>query len=143
MSVVRGGDRLLQEVLLERHGQWGMLVGCIMLNRARGDAADRVWPLFFDEWPHPLRFLEDRNSDRVVTTLRPLGLPHRRAYAITRFTEQWVGLQLLGVPVTAGLLASLYGMGEYAVDSYRLFVARDLSVEPSDHALRGYLERHL
>lgn len=127
-------DRMLQEVLLEQpHGQWRMLVGCILLNVTTRRQAEPVWPELFRRWPTP-EALAAADRDELGELLRPLGCWRRRAASLSTFSSEWCNLE--GVPEE---VESLPGIGKYAGDSWRIFVLGHQDVEPTDKELRRYL----
>ena len=91
---------------------WKVLVCCILLNRIRGKQVDVLVDRFFRICGSGGEFLE-LDRDLVIGMLRPLGLVNRRYEVLIRMTEGY----LRGIPVDA-----LFGIGKYALDSYRMFV---------------------
>lgn len=144
---------LLQEVLLEGHPwgateQWRMLVGCVFLNQTSRKQADGVWPAFFERWPGPYQLADADEEElaELVAMLRPLGLQHRRAAGLVKLATAWTlllehrGTCVETVPLADWELRELPGIGDYAIDSYAIFVRDELDRQPQDKELRKHLD---
>ena len=74
-------------------------------------------------------------ADPVVLSslLKPLGFYNRRANSLIRFSREWA----------AGGWThpkELYGIGQYAADSWDIFYNDRLDIEPNDGVLVKYVE---
>ena len=140
-------DRLLQEILLERDPTgWRMLVGCMLLNQTTRKQVDQVWPTLFGKYPDAQSMKEARFED-VKAIVGRLGLGTRRARAIKTFSNQWVTMRQ-GTSVSSrhvrGVIVKshgFHGLGEYAADSWRIFVDGRVTWRPRDKELQAWLER--
>lgn len=119
---------LLQEELW-RH-PWKVMIACIMLNQTGYKQVRGVIWDFFEKYPDAL-CAANADSKEMAELLKPLGLYNRRAKTIIRFSREF----------NSGLaLEDCYGIGKYALDSYKMFCGRSLDVEPTDSKLKMYLE---
>jgi len=140
-------DPPLQAVLYEQSGDpWRVMVACVLLNATNRARADRVWPELFARWPDARSFANgDRHSQGEI--LRPLGLGRQRARRLRAMSIAWLVRFPTGYRSTRRELADLWarvdvhaypGLGDYAADSFRLFVLGDLTVEPRDRVVRAW-----
>lgn len=113
---------------------WRMLLTCSALNLTSWKQVDPVMERFFGRWPTPQEFLGSTH-DQVVEILRPLGFYNRRARTWKRLTEAWLRLD----NPTRTEISKLPGVGQYALDSWCIFIERDLSVEPTDKVLAEWI----
>jgi len=114
---------------------WRMLLVCSALNLTSWRQVDPVMERFFAKWPDPRTFLQSTH-DEVVEVIRPLGLYNRRAQTWRKLTLIWFGLS----NPTHKEVAKLPGVGQYALDSWRIFIEQDLTVEPDDKVLRAWIQ---
>jgi methyl-CpG-binding domain protein 4 len=124
--------KLIQEEIAERRRKswrWQVVVASVMLNRCTGAAVRRVLPAFFEYYPHPLdaAFANPRDMAEVLETL---GLQHRRAEKIQALSRQW----LCRVPVER-----MFGVGQYALDSFNIFARGERCAPSGDRQLLRYL----
>lgn len=130
--------QLLQ--LRYRGEPWKMLVACILLNRTQRRQVDRVIDDLFLEYPTPEALASARIHD-LASLLYPLGMHNTRARMLTRFATAWIDLEhgedayLCSRADEVAAISDLPGVGEYALDSYRMFVMHDPRVSPSDKEL--------
>ena len=137
-----GEPQLLQ--LKYRDEPWKVLVVCVLLNRTTRAQVDRVVDDLFLEYPTP-EHLATARVHELASLLYPLGMHNNRAKRLVRFAEDWIALDSMWEHTTPdGLteLSALTGVGEYALDSYRLFVLGDHSVQPNDKELRRWKAWH-
>ena len=73
----------------------------------------------------------------LVEMLEPLGLQNRRAKILGDLAVKWYEIE----PETRADVRDLPGCGNYACDSWSIFVENDYDVNPTDSVLRGYVER--
>jgi adenine-specific DNA glycosylase len=138
---------MLQQILLgplagERVGEvplrvtgWRMLVGCIMLNQTSRRQVDRVWPEFFRLFPsaETIVYSGANGVGSAYNLLSPLGLVSRRHQHVLAMSSAWTQ-RTLGWSVR-----DLPGCGQYASDSWEIFVNNDRTIQPQDKELRAYL----
>lgn len=137
---------LVQEEL--RGEPWQLLVASVLLNRCRGRTVRRLLlgdpelgPALFERWPSARKMLQATHEE-VALALRPLGLQNRRADTLMALAEGWVDLEAdHGPRVPAELVAELSGVGQYVLDSYRIFVEPGRLIPPvsGDERLAAYV----
>lgn len=131
---------LLEPQLLQlrfRDEPWKLLVACVLLNRTTRRQVDRVIDDLFLDYPTPEALASARERD-LAELLKPLGMHRTRANRLVRLADDWLALASMWEGTTPdGLteLSALTGVGKYALDSYRMFVLDDDTVEPSDKEL--------
>jgi len=143
---------LLQEILLGGHPhgateQWQMLVGCILLNQTSRAQVDGVYPELFRYFPGPysVEDLTDEELASLAIIIKPLGLQNVRALRLRQFSARWIDTidirehDIETMPLTDWELRQLPGIGDYAVDSYAIFVRGELDRQPQDKELKRYL----
>jgi methyl-CpG-binding domain protein 4 len=136
-------NRILQEVYQD--DPWRMLVGCILLNLTTRAQVDRVREELFERWPYSLA-LAEAITDDLAEVIRPLGLYRRRAVTLRRFSSDWYESERMPEPghvwPSVEQVSDMYGIGKYALDSYKIFVLRwPMAPEDvDDRVLKRYLE---
>ena len=119
---------LLQEVYQD--DAWKMLVCCILLNLTKRTQVDIIRDELFKLYPTPNK-MKNANQSELSKLLQPLGLYNRRAKSLKRFSEDWVkGFNSVD---------ELYGIGQYAKDSWEIFQNNNRNVNPTDKVLVEYL----
>jgi methyl-CpG-binding domain protein 4 len=133
---------LLQEVYAD--DPWRLLVCCILLNQTTRRQVDGVRGPLFERWPTAM-VMAYAFVPELTERLKPLGLQNRRAAILRDMSSAWVVYERLpneGMPPPEWYVASLPGVGEYALDSYRIFVLKDISRFCSgDKEIRAWAER--
>ena len=79
----RSPFNLIQESLF--HDPWQLLIATIFLNRTGGRRAVPLLLQFLHRWPTP-REAVDADVQDIADLLQPIGLNHRRAKVIQRFS---------------------------------------------------------
>lgn len=122
---------MIQEELRgQPHYGWKTLVACILMNRATGNQARPVLRELLNRWPTPNALSKAEESD-VLEAVRPLGFQTARARNLIQMSDRF----LRRVPIK-----DLPGIGQYALESWRIFVEDDLDFVPQDAKLRSYVE---
>ena len=80
---------LLEELF--RDNPWRLLLSTIMLNRTTRVQVDVVLYKFLALWPDATS-MSSANEMDVATVIRPLGMSHKRARGIIRFSAEWLEL---------------------------------------------------
>lgn len=129
---------LLEELFLD--DPFRLLLSAIFLNRTTRIQVDHVLCEFLETWPTPESVL-GAELDHLVTVLRPMGMCHRRAAGIQSFTHDYLKCQNTKNmrKLSAHDLQQMFYCGRYATDAYLVFIRRNWSIEPQDHALRAYV----
>jgi hypothetical protein len=134
-------SRTLQQVLLEQDPSgWRLLVGCVLLNVTTRTQVDAVHPELFRRWPTPEKMAGAREAT-IARVLEPLGCSARRAVTLKRMSHDFLEHESRA---GEGVLLSydvphFYGLGEYARDSWAIFVEGRRDMEPTDRVLAAWL----
>lgn len=120
---------LIQEILF--HDAWKLLIATIFLHKTTATAAIPRLFEFFNLCP-TAEVTCITNSKEIEHLMKPLGLSHRKANIITRFSIEYLN-KSWRYP------SELYGIGKYGNDSYRIFCVNEWRlVQPTDHKLNLY-----
>ena len=119
---------LLQEIYYD--DPWKSQVCCILLNCTRRVQVDRVRSNLFAKYPTAIA-LSQADPQELSELLRPLGFYNRRAKSLIRFSTEWSSLDWKHP-------RELYGIGQYAADSWDIFYNNRLDIEPNDGVLVKY-----
>jgi methyl-CpG-binding domain protein 4 len=125
-----------------RDDPWKMLLACMMLNQTSHRQMDQVRHEFFRRWPDS-ESLSQADPQDIAQLIKPLGFYNRRATSWIEFSRQWTEIKsqhrdLTKVPID--VLKKLKGVGEYALDSWRIFQLYEYDFEPGDKVLRPFCE---
>ena len=107
-----------------------MLCCCIMLNLCRRTTIDTVRDELFKRYPNPQAMI-DADEKEIADLLEPLGFYNKRAKTLQRMSEGY----LKGFTD----VIELYGVGQYAKDSWELFQNNNRNINPTDKVLTEYL----
>tara|TARA_B100001063_G_C16584430_1_gene462400 strand:- start:83 stop:484 length:402 start_codon:yes stop_codon:yes gene_type:complete len=121
---------LLQEIY-EDDG-WKMLVCCMCVNVTNRKQVDIVRDELFSRYPTPQDMMKAEHSE-LVDIIKPLGLYNTRAERLIKMSEGYVN--------GFNSVDELYGIGQYAKDSWEIFQNNNLSVKPTDKVLQEYLRQ--
>jgi methyl-CpG-binding domain protein 4 len=119
---------LLQEIYQD--DGWKMLVCCMLVNLTNRTQVDTVRDELFSKYPTPEDMMMAEHSD-LVDIIKPLGLYNTRAERLIRMSKGYV--------VGFSDVTELYGIGEYAKDSWEIFQLGNRNVKPRDLVLQEYL----
>ena len=121
---------LLQEIYL--YDGWKMLVCCMLLNLTNRKQVDTVRDELFTKYPTPKDMMDAEHSD-LADILKPLGLYNRRATSLRKMSEGYInGFKSVD---------ELYGIGQYAKDSWEIFQNKNNNIKPTDKVLQEYLRQ--
>ena len=126
MKIIRP---LLQEIY--KKDPWKMLVCCILLNLCRRTTVDKVRQELFKRYPTPQNIIEAKEKE-IADLLEPLGFYNKRAKTLQKMSEGY----LKGFKD----VTELYGIGQYAKDSWELFQNNNRNINPTDKVLTEYLK---
>ena len=119
---------LLQEIYQD--DGWKMLTCCMLLNLTNRKQVDTIRDELFKKYPTPHDMMKSKHSD-LANILKPLGLYNRRAKSLKKMSEGYVkGFESVD---------ELYGIGQYAKDSWEIFQNNNRKVKPMDKVLQEYL----
>lgn len=119
---------LLQEIYID--DPWKIMVCCIMLNQTTRKQVDIVREILFEKWPTP-ECLAAAEEDELREVIRPLGFYNRRTKSLIRFSKEWSAKNWSSP-------SELHGIGQYAQDSWDMFVEHKAVENPTDHVLKAY-----
>ena len=119
---------LLQEIYQD--DTWKMLVCCMLLNQTNRKQVDTVREELFKTYPTPKDMMKAEHSD-LVDIIKPLGLYNTRATRLIKMSEGYVN--------GFNDVTELYGIGQYALDSWEIFQNQNYDVKPTDLVLQEYL----
>lgn len=120
---------LLQEIYFD--DPWKSQVCCILLNCTRRVQVDRVREELFTRYSTPEQ-MATADPQELANLLRPLGFYNRRARSLIRFSKEWL-TKAWKHP------RELYGIGQYAADSWDIFYNNRLNINPDDGVLVKYV----
>ena len=119
---------LLQEIY--QPDCWKMLTCCMLLNLTNRRQVDVIRYELFKRYPTPKKMM-NANQSELAELLKPLGLYNRRAKSLKKMSEGYVkGFKSVD---------ELYGIGQYAKDSWEIFQNNNRNVNPTDKVLMEYL----
>ena len=119
---------LLQEIY--QSDGWKMLTCCMLLNLTNRRQVDVIRDELFNRYPTPKDMMNADESE-LAELLKPLGLYNRRAKSLKKMSEGYVkGFKSVD---------ELYGIGQYAKDSWEIFQNNNKKVKPMDKVLQEYL----
>ena len=121
---------LLQEIY--RDDGWKMLVCCMLVNVTNRKQVDTIRDKLFNRYPTPQYMMNAEHSE-LVDIIKPLGLYNTRAARLIKMREGYVkGFKSVD---------ELYGIGQYAKDSWDIFQNSNLNIKPRDKVLQEYLRQ--
>ena len=119
---------LLQEIY--QQDGWKMLTCCMLLNLTNRKQVDKIRDELFSKYQTP-KDMMNANQSELANLLKPLGLYNRRAKSLKKMSEGYVkGFKSVD---------ELYGIGQYAMDSWEIFQNNNTDVNPTDKVLLSYL----
>lgn len=91
---------------------------------------DTIRDELFSKYPTPKDMMNADQSE-LAELLKPLGLYNRRAKSLKKMSEGYVkGFKSVD---------ELYGIGQYAKDSWEIFQNSNMNINPTDKVLLAYL----
>jgi hypothetical protein len=141
---------------------WRLFLSAILLNRTSRVQVDTIMFDFLAEWPSA-EAAAGADAAKMCVVVRALGIRFRRAAGIIRFSKEYLALlehkmdtcgstgagackvdsgidREAACNLTRDDVMNLYYCGDYAYAAYKLFIQRDYSIDPTDHALKAYAE---
>jgi len=120
---------LLQEIYHD--DPWKSQVCCILLNCTRRVQVDGIRAELFQRYPTAIA-MSQADPQELSELLRPLGFYNRRAKSLIRFSTEWTERDWQHP-------RELYGIGQYAADSWDIFYNNRIDIEPNDGVLVKYV----
>jgi len=130
--------KLLQKEIWDESGEpWGVLVGCILLNRSKYGPAKDAWDKMKKWYPNSLKM--SRSNLRILEgTMSQLGLQTVRAAYLRDMSREYIKREWLrGMWLIGADASTLPGCGGFAKDAWNLIVIGNLKSEVGDR----YLEK--
>jgi endonuclease III len=140
---------LLEELFSE--DPWKLLLSAILLNRTSRLQVDVTLCRFLQQWPNA-ESTAAADWEEISKLIAPLGIRHRRAKGLIRFSKEYLDLvgrkrkktECTGNTAEFNLsrneILGLYYCGEYAAQGYRIFIQKRLVQMTCDHALQAYVD---
>ncbi len=128
--------RLIQEDYAD--DPWKILVCAILVRRCRGSVAKAMARELFNWYPTAQDFAVMHDADRIFALLKPLGFGVVRTAAIIKLTMSYIEMDN---PYSLLEVASLPEVGNYALESYAIFILGETDILPVDLVLQRYLAR--
>lgn len=129
-------DGLLFQERLRPHPFW-MMVACSLVNLTTWEQAKPAFAALQTMYPTPDDLSRALEED-LHPFMRPLGLWRRRSLSIIKLAKMWAEQ---GPPADALAVKKYPGLGQYASDSWAIFVDGRTDVLPNDGKLNWYMER--
>ena len=102
----------------------------MLLNLTNRKQVDKIRDELFSKYQTP-KDMMNANQSELANLLKPLGLYNRRAKSLKKMSEGYVkGFKSVD---------ELYGIGQYAMDSWEIFQNNNTDVNPTDKVLLSYL----
>lgn len=120
---------LLQEIY-QKH-PWRVLVCCMFLNCTSRKQVDQIRGEFFRRWPTAKKAMLADPAE-MTELIKSLGFGNRRSLSIIRMSQEYV-VKKWKEPI------ELHGIGQYAQDSWDIFINGKTVHNPSDHVLKKYV----
>lgn len=122
---------LLQEIY--RPDDWKIFVCCMMLNQTTRHQVDQVRHEFFRRWPNARKAMA-ADAAEMAELIKLLGLANKRSLGIIKMSTDYIEKDWREPK-------ELYGLGQYAQDSYDIFIRKRLDVKnPADKFLSKYMD---
>ena len=133
MEMIREIIRPLLQEIYQSDG-WKMLTCCMLLNLTNRKQVDKVREELFKKYPTPKDMMNADESE-LSELLKPLGLYNRRARSLKKMSEGYYkGFKSVD---------ELYGIGQYAKDSWEIFQNNNMNLKPMDKVLQGNFNSYL
>lgn len=124
---------------------WKATIACILLNRTKRAQVDKVINELFYECPTPL-YMSWISDITLISIIEPLGFKNRRCEMLKNFSEDYIKEVVTIAPRSLcnpsrpkiNNLFKMRGVGQYALDSFRIFFNHDWYFEPEDKELAKY-----
>jgi len=128
-------DPLLQEYY--SFDAWRLLCACALMSRvSSANTKHTCISAFFEKFPTPSALL-DAGPDDVLPTVLPLGLFPTRYKTVVEVSRRFIEMPAFEVGKAPEL--KIYGVGEFTLDSYRIFVKGDVDFAPGDKNLKAFV----
>ena len=128
---------LLQEFYA--HDVWRLLCCCLLMSRVSSwETKHRCISAFFELAPTPTDFLGAK-TDAIREIIGPLGLFDNRMKGLAALTNKFLTAESFSVDLGP---EKVYGIGEFGVDSYKVFCLGQTHEKCKEKALKDYCRWH-
>jgi methyl-CpG-binding domain protein 4 len=128
--ITRSPYNLLQEIYIK--DKWKILVCNIFLNQTTRKQVDMIRDEFFDRWPNA-KAASEADPDEMRDVIKILGFGNKRSRTIIRMSEEFHTIEWKNPK-------ELHGLGQYAQDSWDIFINGKIKIKPTDKVLKKYLK---
>lgn len=114
---------------------------CFMLNQTSHKQVDQIRHEFFERFPTPEKLVLAEDSE-IAKMIKILGFYNKRAKAWKIFSMQWIELvrKYESTEIPLFELENMYGVGKYALDSWKVFQLFQYDTQVEDHVLNWYVD---
>jgi len=120
---------LIQEDYLDN--PWKMMVCCILLNQTNNKQVRPILSSVFELIPTPISTI-GCDPERLASVIKTTGFQNVKASRILKLSQKWIeGFECV---------TDLTGIGKYGLDSWNIFIKKDLTITTLDKKLKAYLE---
>ena len=124
-----------------REDPWKMLMICFMLNQTSHKQVDQIRHEFFERFPTAESLFLAEDSE-ISSMIKILGFYNKRAKQWKKFCMQWIEIvkkyETTQIPLFE--LEKMYGIGKYALDSWKVFQLYQYDTQVEDHVLNWYVD---
>ena len=119
------------------HCPWRLLVSCVLMSRVSSHATkSRCVAAFFERYPTPSEALDAEAGD-LQAILGPLGLFPNRLKSLVAVSERFLEMPAFDVGLQGDL--KIYGIGQFGLDSFQIFIRGRLDFQPGDRTLQAFV----
>lgn len=123
-----------------RRRPFWMIVGCILVNRTKWAQARSIHADLVSVYRDHLGLMTSHPKE-IERMVGVLGLKSHRCLGLRGFAWDWTLHHLLhNRRPTTDELRGMRGVGQYAADTWAIFIEHRQDVEPTDKRLKEYLE---
>lgn len=141
MDGLNRDEMLLQDYYAQRGEYLELLISCILLNQTSRKQVDTILD-------RVVKYMNVSSTggraESYAEMIRPLGLWQRRSVSLANLKPAFTELEkMFGHPSLWSweLISDLPGCGEYAAESWRIFVNGDTNFTPNDKELLKYVQK--
>jgi endonuclease III-like uncharacterized protein len=124
----------MREILIQEEytsDSWKMMVCCILLNQTNNKQVRPILNSLFNFIPNPQCAIAC-DKEKLAEMIKTTGFQNVKSYRIVKLSEKWIeGFECV---------SDLPGIGKYGLDSWNIFIRKDLSITTRDKKLKAYLE---
>ena len=124
-----------------REDPWKMLMICFMLNQTSHKQVDQIRHEFFERFPTAESLFLAEDSE-ISSMIKILGFYNKRAKQWKKFCMQWIEAvkKYESTEIPLFELEKMFGIGKYALDSWKVFQLYQYDTQVEDHVLNWYVD---